>query len=59
MTYPIQLGKIVKESIRFKGEICMEAAVSITTVKDLDYICSMGLPDFTFCFHLHSHIQQK
>ena len=45
MTYPIQLGKIVKESIIFKGEICMESAVSKTTVKDLDYICSMGLPD--------------
>ena len=44
-TQPFQLGKIVKESIRFKGEICMESAVSITTLKDLGYICTVGPPD--------------
>ena len=42
----IQVGKIVKESIGSR-EICMQSAVSITTVEDLGYICPIGLPDLT------------
>ena len=34
----------MKESVD-QGKIYMEYTVSITTVKVLDYICSMGPPD--------------